>query len=180
MTAALKRPLEDQPHLRNQVVIVFVCARSGDLHPACENHRGVFRLPLLAPDHVERFRCHEVLHLAVERSFVEEVGVVLNVKPGMRACMNLRRDVQLHAPSLLGNLAGWQESAHLPKQRKAAEGFAGGNRGAIEGSEHLVLVNARSEGVIKNGRHGKISMFGIARGDAVLDLRAGIAESILI
>ncbi len=101
-----KGALENYAHFADQIMVVEMKARCGDLHAAAYYNCGVFRPPLAATDHAKRRRCQEILGFAIEGARIIEKGVIFQVDPCARRRMYLRCHVPLDSPALLGNLPG--------------------------------------------------------------------------
>src|SRR5665213_2342946 len=174
MAAFLKR----HTHFRYHVVVPETESGHGDLFAGCQYKIGVLRFPALAPYGHIRCRCNEALRFSVERAGMEERRLILDVEPGMRRGMELCGRVPFNSAALQIDFAGRQKSAHAADQGEPANPLAHVDVRRVVGSLKHVLMNARRERVIQNGRYGKVSVFSIARDDAVLYLRAGIAEAV--
>ena len=59
------RPLKQHAHFGDQVVILGVEARRGDLHAGIDDEKWMSRFPGFWANHVERCGKNKVLHLAV-------------------------------------------------------------------------------------------------------------------
>ncbi len=173
-TADLKR----HPHFRYYVVVPEAESGHGDLLAGCQNKIGVFRFPALAPNGHIRCRCNEALRFSVKRSGMEGRRLILDVEPGVRRGMELCGRIPFNSAALQIDFAGWQKAAHAADQGEPANPLAHVDVRRVVGSLKHVLMNARRERVIQDGRHGEVAVFSIAGDDAVLYLCRRIAEAV--